>query len=334
MLEQMLENLDIFMCPSCRGDLETRDEGIVCLSCHRNYQINNGIPLFFLPNECNSSENNVTDIVKSFYEKTPFPDYEDFESTGDLIEKAKRSIFMHLLNEQIPFNISVLEVGCGTGQLSNFLSSASRNIFGTDMCLNSLKLAQRFKEKNALRRAGFYQMNLFKPIFKDESFPLVICNGVLHHTSDAFIGFQTISRLVKKGGYIIIGLYNKYGRIITDIKRMFVNILGERFIFLDPKMREEGIGDIKKRAWFLDQYKNPYESKHTIGEVLSWFDRSGFDFINSIPKLKAFQEFSEDESLFKHNPRGDWLDRILAQGKLIFTGSHEGGFFLMIGMRR
>jgi len=334
MLEHMIENLDIFMCPACEGDLEIDHEDIVCLECHNSYQIEDGIPILFWPNECNSSKKDVTDIMKSFYEKTPFPNYEDLESVGDLIEKAKRSIFMYLLNEQVPFNIRVLEVGCGTGQLTNFLSSASRIVFGVDMCLNSLKLAQNFKEKNNLKRAGFYQMNLFRPVFKDESFPLIICSGVLHHTSDPFRGFQSISRLVKKGGYIVIGLYNKYGRILTDIRRTIFKITGERFMFLDPQLRRDDISDTKKHAWFLDQYKNPHESKHSIEEVLSWFDSSGFDFINSIPKSKAFQAFSENELLFKQNLRGNWIDHILVQAKLIFTASREGGAFLMIGRRR
>jgi len=334
MLEHMIENLDIFMCPACEGDLEINDEGIVCLKCHNSYKIEDGIPLLFWPNEYNSAKKDVTSIVKSFYEKTPFPNYEDLESVGGLIEKARRSIFMYLLNEQIPFNTRVLEVGCGTGQLTNFLSSASRIVFGTDMCLNSLKLAQNFKEKNSLKRAGFYQMNLFGPIFKDESFSLIICSGVLHHTSDPFAGFQSISRLVRKGGYIIIGLYNKYGRIIIDIRRIIFKILGERFIFLDPRLRKDDISDVKKHAWFLDQYKNPHESKHTIGEVLKWFDCSGFDFINSMPKSEALQDFSENELLFRQNLRGNWIDHILVQAKLIFTGGREGGFFLMIGRRR
>ncbi|MBN1912847.1 MAG: methyltransferase domain-containing protein [Candidatus Omnitrophica bacterium] len=334
MLEHMVENLDIFICPACRGDLEIKDEHIACLKCHNTYRIEDGIPLLFLTPKDNSIEKDVTNMVKSFYERTPFPDYDDLENVEHLIEKARRSVFMHLLNEQIPFNIRVLEVGCGTGQLTNFLSTASRVVFGTDTCLNSLKLAQEFKEKNNLKRAGFYQMNLFSPIFKDESFPLVICNGVLHHTSDPFVGFQSIARLVKRGGYIIIGLYNKYGRIMTDIRRVIFKVLGERFMFLDPRLRRDDISDARKHTWFLDQYKNPYESKHTIGEVLRWFDSSSFTFINSVPKSKVFHSFSEDEALFSQNPRGNWFDHFLVQTKLMFSGSREGGLFLMIGMKK
>lgn len=334
MLKHIIDNLDIFMCPICGGDLEITGRQIKCPKCQSCYEVKNNIPLLFQPNDWNSSKKDITDAEKEFYENTPFPNYEDFESVGDLVQKAKRGLFARLLNEQIPFNVRVLEVGCGTGQLSNFLGIAHRTVFGTDMCLNSLRLGQEFKERSDLERVGFYQMNLFRPIFKEESFPIVICNGVLHHTSDPLTGFQSISRLVKKGGYILVGLYNKYGRVITDIRRHIFKIFKDRFRFLDPRLRSKDIGELKKLTWFMDQYKNPHESKHTIGEVLKWFDQVGFDFVNSIPKSKAFRVVSKEEKLFKANPRGNWLDHFIVQNKLIFKGSKEGGFFLMIGKRK
>jgi SAM-dependent methyltransferase len=334
MLRHVIDNLDIFVCPACGGDLKIPGDGIRCLKCHNHYQVEDNIPLFFWPNERDNLKKDVTNIVKSFYEKTPFPNYEELESAGDLIQKAQRGTFARLLNEQIPFNIRVLEVGCGTGQLSNFLGIAHRTVFGTDICLNSLKLGQEFKKKNSIERVNFYQMNLFKPIFREESFPLVICNGVLHHTSDPFVGFQSIAKLVKKGGFILIGLYNKYGRITTDIRRIIFKISGDRFKFLDPRLRAQDVGEIKKFTWFADQYKNPHESKHTIGEVLKWFDETGFGFVYSIPNPKAFEGFKLNDSIFKPHPRGNWFDHFITQSCLFFTGSKEGGFFIVIGRKK
>jgi len=329
----MINNLDIFICPACRKEIEIIGNPIKCLNCHKIYKIKNGIPLLFIPNNWDNKTEDVTKTMKSFYEKTPFPNYDDFENIGSLIQKAEKGIFARLLNEQIPFNSRVLEVGCGTGQLSNFLGIFNRWIFVTDMCLNSLKLGQEFKIRNNLERVAFYQMNLFKPIFKDESFHLVICNGVLHHTSNPFLGFKSIAQLVKKNGYIIIGLYNKYGRFVTDIRRFIFNISNDYFQFLDQRLRRRNINEIRKLTWFLDQYKNPHESKHTIGEVLKWFDQTGFEFINSIPKPRIFMELSENEKLFKPNPSSNLLDRFFVQLKLLFTGSKEGGIFLMIGKK-
>ena len=135
------------------------------------------------------------------------------DSEWSLREKAEQGIFVRLLDEQIAHGANVLEVGCGTGQLTNFLGLRwGRSVFGADICLNSLKLGQEFKQDNQVDNAAFVQMNLFKPVFKPESFDLVICNGVLHHTSDPLLGFESISRLVKKGGHIIVGLHRPVDR--------------------------------------------------------------------------------------------------------------------------
>lgn len=333
MLEHMNSHLDIFACPACKGNLKIAEDRIKCTLCHNFYHVENGIPLLFWPTERDNSKKDVTHIVKEFYEKSPFPNYEELENVGALLQKAQKTFFADLLNKQVPFNIRVLEVGCGTGQMSNFLGISQRYIFGTDMCLNSLSLGQEFKRKNNLDRVGFYQMNLFKPIFKEESFPLVICNGVLHHTSDPFLGFQRISKLVKRGGYILIGLYNRYGRIITDMRRFIFKISGDRFKYLDPRLRGLDRGKAKKDSWFKDQYKNPHESKHTIGEVLNWFDKTGFSFVYGIPNPKAFECFQMKDSIFKTHSKGNWFDHFITQFHLLLTGSKEGGFFIMIGKK-
>jgi len=331
----MLKNIDIFVCPKCKGNLKTTVREIECQKCHSKYEIKNGIPLFYYEEQENLPQKAVTSKMKAFYEKTPFPNYENTDDVPGLIQKAQRSIFAYLLNQLIPYNIRVLEVGCGTGQLANYLGIAHRSAFGADMCFNSLKLAQQFRDRNEIERTGFYQMNLFNPIFKEESFSFVICNGVLHHTGDPYGGFRSIAKLVKKDGYVIVGLYNKYGRITTDIRRLLFSFFGDRIKALDPRIRKNDINEIRKLTWFLDQYKNPHESKHTIDEVLGWFDQTGFEFVNSIPKISIFNKFNgKDEDLFEINSSGNLFERIMCQLILMLSGGgEEGGFFVMIGKR-
>src|SRR5690606_13521757 len=141
---------------------------------------------------------------------------------------------------QPPPRARILEVGCGTGQLGNFLGMTwGRTVFSADLCLNSLRLANTFRRQQAIEGVAFLQMNLFKPVFKPNSFDFVICTGVLHHTGDPYRGFQTISELVKPGGYILIGLYNKIGRLTTDARRLIFRLSGDRFTFLDSRLREK-----------------------------------------------------------------------------------------------
>lgn len=273
-------------------------------------------------------------MVKSFYEENPFPNYDDIDSEWSLREKAEQGVFARLLDDQLPANAKVIEIGCGTGQLSNFLGLRwGRTVFGTDICMNSLRLGQGFKQKNEIDNVAFAQMNLFRPAFKPESADVIICNGVLHHTSDPLSGFQSISKLVKRNGYIIVGLYNTFGRIPTDVRRLIFRVSGNRFKFFDPRLRNRSIDDIRKHTWFMDQYKHPQESKHTFGEVLKWFGGKGFEFVNSIPKSKAFEAFASDEQLFANNSPGTWLDRFLVQAGILVGGGKEGGFFIMIGRK-
>jgi SAM-dependent methyltransferase len=332
----LIRNIDILICPSCGGALNVSSDHrrIQCSECNKYFGCEKGIPLLFWPNEWDSKID-VIEAVKSFYEETPFPGYEDIDSSHSLRQKAEKGIFARLLDDQIPHGARILEVGCGTGQLSNFLGMTwGRTVFATDICLNSLKLGQEFKEKNQIDNVAFLQMNLFRPIFSPGSFDLVICNGVLHHTSDPFFGFRSITSLVKKGGFIIVGLYNRFGRIPTDIRRFVFRLSGNRFQFLDTRLADQSLSDMRKRIWFLDQYKNPHESKHTIGEVLRWFDQCQVEFINSIPKFTAFAPFSAQEELFKANPRGTRLDHSLAQLGMLLSGGREGGFFITIGRKK
>lgn len=327
------ENINIFCCPRCRGNLGVSSNAVQCPICNQRYTISDNIPLLYWPNEWDRAKEDVTNEIMTFYNRNPFPKYEDSDTIDTFIDRSKERVFVRLLDEQIPTHTRILEVGCGTGQLSNFLSISNRVVFGTDISQDSLKVAQEFKEKNELENSHFFQMNLFRQIFKPESFDYVICNGVLHHTSDPFLGFKTIAQLVKPGGYILIGLYNRHGRIPTDLRRIIFKVSGGHLKFLDPVLRAGYMGSGKKNTWFLDQYRNPHESKHTIGSVLRWFEQTGFQFIKSIPKSRPTCDFSENERLFEPEPAGNRFEHFLVELGMLISGGKEGGLFVMIGRK-
>jgi SAM-dependent methyltransferase len=336
MRSQFSNNLHLFQCPICAGNLITNEGGLLtCQDCAHRFESENDIALMYWPADWDNPDQDVTAIVQSFYEENPFPNYEGLDTREGLRTKAQNGVFARLLDEQIPQRSLILEVGCGTGQLSNFLGMTwGRSVFGADLCLNSLRLANNFRQNQSIEGAAYLQMNLFRPVFKPGSFDFVISNGVLHHTGDPYRGFREISKLVKPGGYILIGLYNKIGRLTTDARRMIFNLTGNRFTSLDSRLREKRMVGDRRRAWFMDQYKHPHESKHTIGEVQRWFADCGFDFVNAIPKAEAFASFSPDEKLFEDNSPGSRLDHALVQFGLLLRGAREGGFFIMIGRKQ
>ena len=40
--------LEILACPACKGDVEKKDEKIVCTQCGRKYPIKDGIPIMLV----------------------------------------------------------------------------------------------------------------------------------------------------------------------------------------------------------------------------------------------------------------------------------------------
>ncbi len=326
---------DIMLCPACAGKLSLEQGNFECEKCNQCFPVTQRIPRVFLPTVPVAAGKDVTEDIKAFYEDAPFPNYDDLETTADLVESARSGVFVHMLNQQLPTNSLVLECGCGTGQLTNFLSIANRSVIGTDMCLNSLKLGEEFRARNRLNGAYFMQMNLFRPVFQPGTFDMVISNGVLHHTSAPKQGLDSIAKLVRPGGYIMIGLYHRLGRIPVNIKRQIFRLSRDRFLGLDARNVNRKISAQKRRAWFLDQYKNPHESQHTITEVIGWLRELNLEFVRSLPSSIPGQRLNSEVDLFEATLAGTRSENMMADLGCLVSRDREGenGFFTIIARR-
>ncbi len=326
--------LPLLRCPRCGSTLQALPSGggLICSGLGHRFAVQGCLPLL-LPDPLEEAADPVTRRIRRFYEQHPFPDYDGFEDLATLLERAREGVFARLLDEQIPFGTRILECGCGTGQLSNFLGIAHRTVIGTDLSLASLTLAEKFRATHGLERVYFLQMDLLHPVFPDASFDVVICNGVLHHTSDPRSGFVRLARLLRPGGYLLAGLYHRFGRFPTDLRRLVFRLLGPRFPALDPRFRRQKLAGGRWTAWFADQYHNPHETSHTIGSVLKWLPAAGLDLVKTIPKTRLGDSFSETERLFQPEPAGSGLERLLCEVAQLWSGSREGGFFTVIGRR-
>jgi len=322
--------------PLSGQELLFTEAALVTANGAERYPIEDGILRLFLEEQVTDAQGSardaVTRTVQAFYEETPFPNYNDFDTLESFVQRAIAGQFANLLSEQIPINAKVLEVGCGTGQLSNYLAATTMaHIYAADMTFASLRLGQQFAAKHDIPGITFLQMNLFRPAIRPGSMDIVISNGVLHHTADTRRALLSIGALVKPGGYIVVGLYNRIGRIRTDMRRKLYELFGERFLAFDPHLRGSLAAE-KRRAWIKDQYSHPHERKHTFSEVLGWFEQAGFAFISSIPKISG--QFTAKEKLFEPQNPGTPVERFGAELAMIVSHGGEGGLFIMIGRRR
>jgi 2-polyprenyl-3-methyl-5-hydroxy-6-metoxy-1,4-benzoquinol methylase len=96
-----------------------------------------------------------------FYEENPFPSYKDWRNSAG-VNKGMQNPFTAQLLNSIGYNKTILECGCGTGQLTRFLQLNNNHTLGIDMSLSSLRLAVEHKKRNQLTRSSFAQMNIFE----------------------------------------------------------------------------------------------------------------------------------------------------------------------------
>ena len=283
-----------------------------------------------------SIEDTETKKVTEFYKITPFPNYKDNDDKQSILEKGNKNLLAQKFKNFIGFKKKVLEVGCGTGQLSIYFSLGTNNkIVGFDPTIQSLNLAKNFATKNEILNIEFVNADIFDDVLVDNYFDFVWCNGVLHHTKDPYKAFQIVTKSLKNEGYILVGLYNKFGRFRTILRKYLSKIFGLWFLeFIDPTLKNLKISDEERKSWIKDQYFHPIESLHTLDEVLEWFDNNDIEYINSIPSCDF--ELSQDYSnLFKKNSVGSFYSRIINQFSMIFNrlGS-DGGLFVVIGKKK
>lgn len=275
-----------------------------------------------------------TNKVVEFYREAPFPNYKSDDNKSTILEKGDKSYLAREFKKFIGYKKNILEVGCGTGQLSIYFSiGTNNNVVGLDPTIYSLDLAANFAEKNEINNVEFINADIFDDVLKDEFFDFLWCNGVLHHTKDPYGAFKIMIKSLKKEGYVLIGLYNKIGRIRTLVRKYIYKIFGLKILsLLDPTLKNLKISEDEKKSWVRDQYLHPIESLHTLDEVLKWFDENNIEFINSIPSSDFEEGYSNN--LFKKKSKGSLYSRLFNQFIMIFNqlGS-DGGLFVVIGKK-
>jgi SAM-dependent methyltransferase len=274
--------------------------------------------------------------VTSFYSEAPFPNYQGYENRFMLEKIVSENDILNDLKKHIGLGKKFIEVGSGTCQLSLAFAIGTNNlIVAMDPTKASLKLGKDFAEENNINNVVFLNSDIFDDVVEDGFFDVVWCSGVLHHTKDSKKGFEIISKWAKDDGLIIIGVYNKIGRLRTNFRQMIYQVLNRSALskkiisILDPHLRS-GLSEEKRRAWFLDQYEHPVERKHSIDEVMSWFEVNGVSFLGSIPGQNVhFQPISQ-----MNGEKGTYFSRVLAQVKMLFSSlGGEGGLCLVVGKK-
>ena len=150
---------------------------------------------------------------------------------------------------------SVLDVGCGTGALSNVLYDKGLSVTGIDPSEGMLKQAQKRRRDKDIKLIKIIPGE--KLPFPDNSFDIVISSYVAHgiKSEERIKFYKEMKRVAKE--YVILHDYNDTRNIITTIIEWLEN--GDYFNFikvakdeLEDIFQDVNVVDVDTRAaWYI-----------------------------------------------------------------------------------
>jgi len=280
----------------------------------------------------------VSGAVKKFYAAFPFPGYmlAKYNLKDDLKKYATE--YARMLYMNMPYGKTVLDIGCGTGQLSCLLSLKASRVVGVDFSEASIKKADELKQRLKLKNVEFL-VRTIETLDLQEKFDYVFCNGVLHHLRDPYKGFTTVCETLAEGSFCIIGFYNTFGRVAFKLTRFLSHkkkpareiTLAENAIM---SQRPDSDND-KELMWNKDQYCHPYETSFTVSEVLGWFSKNNIGYVSSMPSIEHFESnrlftrpFARARRLVKPT-----IKNSLVEWSWTWNLRKSGGYAVIIGGR-
>ena len=146
---------------------------------------------------------NVRDYFNQAYSTKQANEHEWVAGTAspELIDLVWRKV--------IPTGSEVLEVGCGIGTESVFLSVRGMKVTGIDISSSAIEKAQKLAEVYNVK-PQFSVEDVINLPFEDNSFDTVCDQGCFHHLTDEERKEYTkeISRVLKKDGLLILRCFS------------------------------------------------------------------------------------------------------------------------------
>lgn len=119
-------------------------------------------------------------------------------------------------------SLSVLDIGCGNGNISIPLASLGYRILGIDTNAASIEYATK---KNPFLNVSFKIADI-AVLEVDEKFDVIICSEVLEHLNEPHEALLSIKRMLKPSGLLIVTIPNGYGSfglmelLVRGLRRM------------------------------------------------------------------------------------------------------------------
>ena len=191
------------------------------------------------------------------------------------IKAEKITELLGIVNQE---RLKILDAGCGVGLMHSFFDNTKFDVYGTDISLESIKVAEKEYPKSR-----FSHFNGDRFPYKDNYFDSAFTICVLHHIelSDRLHFISEICRVVKSSGLIIIAEHNKFNPITQYVvKTSPVDVNAKLLANKEAKslLRENGVENIQSHYilctpfeyWWAKVLENSLKKIPIGAQYLTW----------------------------------------------------------------
>jgi ubiquinone/menaquinone biosynthesis C-methylase UbiE len=146
-----------------------------------------------------------------------------------IIHQERRITALRFFDElNLPHNARILEIGCGAGLTTIDIARRGYRVTAVDTSQAMVELASENARKSSLDSlVSFHQADIHNLKFEEHSFDLVIALGVIPWLPDITQALDRMTRLVRKGGYLLVNMDNRcrLNKLIDPLQNpMFDNV--------------------------------------------------------------------------------------------------------------
>lgn len=132
-----------------------------------------------------------------------------FESVAGDWERIRKSYFDDrvtslAIEKLLPRDLTLADIGCGTGSLTFELARFARKVIGVDLSQEMLRRARTVANERDVRNVEFHQGDALKLPLESNSVDAAFCVMVLHFLSDPERAIAGLCRITRPGGSVIL----------------------------------------------------------------------------------------------------------------------------------
>jgi ubiquinone/menaquinone biosynthesis C-methylase UbiE len=230
----------------------------------------------------------------------------EFKSDSELV-KGEKPAFFELLIDNVNKDSSVLDIGCGSGELALKLSSYCKKIVGVDCYARYISTANKDKQSKKIKNISFKIADARKLPFKDKSFDLVYSSrGPLSAGADFL---KEALRVLKKGGLLLEETIGETDKI--ELKRIFKRGQNFPYVFKKQTLVKKLLDQFGVELVYLKNFVY-YQKFSSLSAVVKVLERT--------PIIPDFNRRQDQESLRKLSASNGKKGIILSAHRLWWIG--------------